>query len=250
MTSNKIRTLIVENEQHIRQELSNALEETTEFIIIGECASVDEGYNMIKKLLPDLVFLDIKIEGGLSFQIINRLMKEKFEIPPIVINTGFRDYDYAKKIHNDYGDKVIYILNKPFWENWIQHQERILDAYIQSQQKSIEDAQNTPSKFINVQSGRKSFQILPSDIILVTTGEKTKGNSMILFSSHSIDTGLSLTQLLQKLPSKIKQVNRYEAINIDWISYLDHSEKEVLLRNGTKVPVGDSFYDSLIKALE
>lgn len=249
MTSYKIKTLIVENEQHIRQELSAALAETAEFEIIGECASVDEGYTLIKKLLPDIIFLDIKIEGGLSFQIINRLMKEEFEIPPIVINTGFRDYDYAKKIHNDYGDHVIYILNKPFWENWIEHQERILDAYVQFRQKSIED-DNTPSRYLSIQSGRKSFLILPSDIVLVRTGEKTKGNSSIVFSNHSIESGLSLTQLLQKLPAKIKQVNRYEAINIDWITYLDHSEQEVLLRNGIKVPVGDSFYKSLINSLE
>jgi DNA-binding LytR/AlgR family response regulator len=253
MISDKIRTLVVEDELMLREELASALIESGEFEIVGQADSVQSAYDAIKKLQVDLIFLDIKIVGGLSFQVISRLIKENFPIPPIVINTGFREYEYAKKIHNEYGDHVIYILNKPFWENWLEHQERILDGYIIRKQKEISPnvlTINHSSKFITVQANRKSFVLNPPDIVIVKTGEKTKGTTEVILQNSSFNSNLSLTQLLQKLPQNFRQINRFEAINTDWVSFIDHSEREVALRNGATLSIGDSYYGGLCQLFE
>ncbi len=253
MISDKIRTLVVEDELMLRDELASALVESGEFEIIGEADSVQTAYDAIKTLKIDLIFLDIKIVGGLSFQVISRLIKENFPIPPIVVNTGFREYEYAKKIHNEYGDHVIYILNKPFWENWLEHQEKILDEYIRRRQITnapISILPTQPNKFITIQSNKKSFILNPPDIVLVKTGEKTKGTTEIVLQSNSFSSNLSLTQLLQKLPPNFRQINRFEAINTEWVSFIDHSEREVALRNGTSLSIGDSYYGGLCQIFE
>lgn len=253
MISDKIRTLVVEDELMLRDELASALTESGEFEIIAQADSVYSAYEAIKSIQIDLIFLDIKIVGGLSFQVISRLMKEKFLIPPIVINTGFREYEYAKKIHNEYGDHVIYILNKPFWENWLEHQEKILDEYIRRKQITNSPMSVLPTqtnKFITIQTNRKSFMLHPPDVVIVKTGEKTKGTTEIILQSNSLNSNLSLTQLLQKLPVNFRQINRFEAINTDWVSYIDHSEREVFLRNGATLSIGDSYYVGLCQIFE
>lgn len=250
MSFEKLRSLIIEDEEFPMHELSNALGETEEFIVCGIAASIESGYELIKTTTADILFLDIKLEGGLCFSLLNELKNNQIQIPLTVIITGCRDFEYVKKIHNDYRDIVIYILDKPFWENWIHQKDTILEKYFDSKRSNL-NAVHCLRKvdLLPIYSNKKSIMVRPDDIVWAKTGEKAKGNTEIYLESKVLKCNTSLVQLLQTLPSNFLQISRFEIINIQWISYIEHVNKEIYMRNGQALMIGSSFYKNLCKSL-
>ena len=80
MSFRKLKTLVVEDETAIRQELVNALNEIVDIEVIGEADSVEEAYNLVKSVPADLMFLDIKLIGGTAFDLLAQLKKEGIRI--------------------------------------------------------------------------------------------------------------------------------------------------------------------------
>lgn len=163
----------------------------------------------------------------------------------------FREFEYAQKLHNEFGGEVISILRKPFYEDWERHQEKIIEAiYLRQQQERLVGQVPFGKKLVNIQDGRQSYLINPEDVVLVKTGAKGQGKTEIVLANQSIQSGLSLSQMLAKLPNTFLQVNRYEAINISWVSILDHTDREVKLRNGSACLIGSGYYQALCKWME
>ena len=241
----------MEDEAPIRRELVAALNETLELEVAGEADDVEEAFDLVKTTPADVLFLDIKLIGGTAFQLLTLLKREGVTIPPVVINTGYRDFEYAQRLHNDFGKEVVAILKKPFYEDWEPHQERILEAiYLQQQQERLANNQPNFKKMLNIQDGRQSFMVNSEDVVMVKTGAKGQGRTEVILEKHTIQSGLSLAQMLAKLPPNFLQVNRYEAVNMEWISVLDHTEREVKLRNGCSCDIGGGYYQALCKWLE
>src|SRR5690606_6444464 len=128
MTFHKLKALVIEDESAIRLGLINALDESPEIEVSGSAETLEEAYELISKSDAQLVFLDINLIGGNAFQLMNQLKRGNIRIPPVVICTGFSEFEYAQRIHNEFNQEVIYILNKPFYGSWKEHQENILDA--------------------------------------------------------------------------------------------------------------------------
>ncbi len=85
-----LRSVIVEDEKHSRETLKNLLEEFCEGVeIIGEAASVDEAIHVIKKEQPALVFLDIELQTGTGFDVINAVSDMSFDV---IFTTAFEQY--------------------------------------------------------------------------------------------------------------------------------------------------------------
>ncbi len=248
MDFHKLRALVIEDEKDVRMELVNALNETPDFEVVGESDSVESGYSLITSIPAEVIFLDIKLLGGDAFQLLRLLRQNKIHIPPVVINTGFRDFENAKRIHNDFKEVVIHILNKPFWEDWAYHQESILEAlYLHRQSERLSKSNPVINKMIPIQDGRQSYLIDPKDIVHVTTGAKGQGRTEVILASHQFGCSLSLTQLLAQLPSQIIQINRFEAVNLQWVSIINHGEKILVLRNGDMCSVGNAFYPDICR---
>lgn len=60
-----------------------------EITVVGEADSVDSGLSVIRTLHPDLVFLDIEIKGGSSFEILQQLRPYSFKV---IFITAFDEY--------------------------------------------------------------------------------------------------------------------------------------------------------------
>jgi len=87
---NKIRSIIVEDEQNNRENLQNILKEHCPFVeIIALCPSALEGRRKIIELQPDLVFLDIEMPGGDGFSLLESLPELTFEV---IFVTAFTNY--------------------------------------------------------------------------------------------------------------------------------------------------------------
>ena len=250
MTFHKLKALVVEDESAIRLELINALDESPEIEVAGSAETLEEAYELISGTASDMLFLDINLIGGTAFQLLNKLKRSQIPVPPVVICTGFSEFGYAQRLHNEDKNEGVYILRKPFYGSWKEHQENILDAvYDTMQQDRLASAPLTGHNLIPIQAGRQSYVVRMEDIISIKTGEKGQGKTEITLAHQIIGCNLSLSQLLNILSNSFIQINRYEAININFISLLDHSNKEVHLNNGHSCLIGNSFYKTLCNVL-
>jgi DNA-binding NarL/FixJ family response regulator len=71
-----MKILIVDNFPQIRGSLRNLLSTLNNVEIIGEAQDVPGAINLVKKLQPDIVILDINIPGGSGFDVLKELKKK------------------------------------------------------------------------------------------------------------------------------------------------------------------------------
>jgi two-component system LytT family response regulator len=85
-----VRTLIVEDEPHARHYLRELLASEPEVAIVGQAASGAEGADLIRKVSPDLVFLDIQMPDLTGFDLIAEIGVEK--MPAFVFVTAYSEF--------------------------------------------------------------------------------------------------------------------------------------------------------------
>ena len=85
-----LKAIIVEDEKHSRETLRNLLEEFCAGVkVIGMAGSVKEAVATISSLSPDVVFLDIELQTGTGFDVLNQLPNLNFEV---IFTTAFEQY--------------------------------------------------------------------------------------------------------------------------------------------------------------
>lgn len=85
-----LQAIIVDDEKHSRETLRNLVEEFCEGIeVVATAASIDEALEVIPKKNPDLLFLDIELQTGTGFDLLNLLPEINFEI---IFTTAFDQY--------------------------------------------------------------------------------------------------------------------------------------------------------------
>src|ERR1700678_62239 len=85
-----IRTLIIDDEPHARRYLRELLGGEKDVVVAGEAASGVEGIDLIRKLTPDIAFLDIQMPGLGGFEMIEQVEIEKR--PGFIFVTGYSEY--------------------------------------------------------------------------------------------------------------------------------------------------------------
>jgi len=85
-----MKALIIDDEigsrEYLFETLANNCPEVT---VIGMAKDADQGFNMINKTKPDLVFLDVEMPNGSGFDLLQRFDSIPFEI---IFVTGFDRY--------------------------------------------------------------------------------------------------------------------------------------------------------------
>ena len=92
-----MRIVIVEDEKRARTAMYNLLTAVDPLTqIVGECSNAREGLETIRKKLPDLVFVDIRMPGMSGLEMIRQLREENVKTEYVII-TGYSDFQYAKE---------------------------------------------------------------------------------------------------------------------------------------------------------
>lgn len=87
---NKIRSILVDDEQHCREVLRNLLNTYFPSIeVVGEADSVERAYELITATEPQLVFLDIQMPRQSGFSLLKKFDEVPFEI---IFVTSFDRY--------------------------------------------------------------------------------------------------------------------------------------------------------------
>ena len=120
-----ISAIIIEDENAAYQHLKKIIETNynSKITIVGHETGVEKGIKLINDLNPQLVFLDIQLQDGDGFEILDHFSNSSsFEV---IFTTGLKDY---KEKAMDYF--AFYYLNKPIQEDQL---IAVLDKFLSKQ---------------------------------------------------------------------------------------------------------------------
>jgi two-component system LytT family response regulator len=242
----KIKVLIIDDEQLARELLKAFLSEDSRLEIVGECGNGFEGFLAIHELKPDLVFLDIQMPKVSGFELLELLS----EPPMIIFSTAFDHY----AIRAFEANAVDYLL-KPYplerVQNAIEKAIKRIQAGIGNREEleNLTQAHEEDSGLITriiVKSGSK-IKIIPIDtieyleseddfvMIYCKDGHFLKQKTMKYFENH-LD------------PKKFIRIHRSCIVNTAQIAEIQQYGKEswiLLTKQGAKLKISKSGYLTL-----
>jgi two-component system LytT family response regulator len=83
-----MKVMIIDDERLAREELKRLLKQHTELEVVAEAANMVEAQELIRKTVPDLIFLDIQMPGGTGFDLLQSLD----DTPEVIFTTAFDQY--------------------------------------------------------------------------------------------------------------------------------------------------------------
>lgn len=210
-----MRIVIIEDEKLAQDRLEELLIEIDPTIeIIQKLTSVEQSIKWLKKSKPDLIFLDIQLEDGLSFGIFDKL---EINIP-IIFTTAYDQYAIkAFKLNS-----IDYLL-KPIRKNELHeslNKFKILkSSYFYDFEevfKSIINKNLDYKKRFLVQFGQKIKKVETEEIAYFYAMEKNV--FITTFSNSTYPVNYSLDKLAEVInPEKFFRINRKLILNFNAI---------------------------------
>lgn len=242
---NKIKILIVEDEPVIATDLKYRLLDMGHEVI-ESLRSGEDALNFLVKKIPDLILMDIQIEGGMDgIQTAEQILK-KHQIPIIFLtsNTDEHTFTKAKSI------RPHAFISKPFRSRDLQYS--IESAVIRLNEKTNTSENTTPQPDqlledrIFVKGKNKLIRVLLKDILII----EADGYACKI---HTAEKVYSLSCTLKKflesgtLPDWLIRVHRSFAVNIRHIESIGDT---YVMVHQQKVPVGRSYVVDLKEKLK
>lgn len=248
MAITPLEFFIVEDEMPAQQALKHYLGSLSGVSVSGTAEDVAGAFDGIVRLEPDAVFLDIRLRGGDAFQLLDKFKQNDLECPPIILMTGFTEFQLAQKALNDYRHKIIKILQKPFLENFEEHFEECRSALLAYQQSSKERKVHATDA-IFVKQGSITYRLQIDDIDFIEVGGS---GSIILVTvdGRHLQIQQTLNSFMDTAPEKIVKIHRNNAVNIDKISHVDHDERLLFLRGHSRgLSIGRTYYPAVVQLM-
>jgi two-component system LytT family response regulator len=83
-----MKALLVDDERLARSGLRRLLESHDDVTVVGEAANADEALTQIRRLDPDVVFLDVEMPGRSGLELLEGLD----ELPAVIFTTAYQEY--------------------------------------------------------------------------------------------------------------------------------------------------------------
>ncbi len=213
----QLTAVIVEDSRLARNELKELLKAHKEIELLGEAENVDDGFELINKTHPDLLFLDINMPEKDGFDLLEMLD----EVPITIFTTAFDEYAIKSFEYNAF-DYLLKPINQKRFSKSI---EKVIEKASDNELSESENEESLSlDKQIFIKDGEKCWLVKIQDISLFEiVGNYTrvffKGNKPLIYKS--------LAQVEEKLPKEVFfRANRQQVININ------HVKKVVSWFNG------------------
>ena len=222
----KLRCLIADDEPIARQILENYIDEIPNLELVASCKNAFEVIAFSEEQQVDLWFLDINMPklSGLS------LLKTMQQKPAVIITTAYPEYALE-----GFELSVTDYLLKPF------SLERFLQAFLKvqhnlkDQNETLSTRKEIETKSLFIKSDKKIIKVMPNSINHI----EAYGNYIKVFTDTMILTPQTLTLFLEKLPDNFLRIHKSFVINFNAIKLIEGNQ--IVLQNGTKLPIGKSY---------
>lgn len=235
-----IRIVSVEDDP-IYAETIQMIVEQAGYELVGQYSNGEEALLAIKAIKPDLLLLDIHVEGALSgIEIAERVSHETL----IIFITSLREREIFERAK---GTRPVAFILKPF--------DRLM-------------LQNTIDLAISQFAGETKNVMSERDVIVKDSFFIKEKNSLVKVPIHSINyieaedkyctlctndkkfvVRISLNELLTKLPDHFVRTHRSVVVDATKINQLNLDRQELQLGN-VVLPIGSTFKESLIARLK
>ena len=227
-----MRALVIDDERLARKELIKLLNEHPEIEVIGEAANADEAMDLIEKLNPELLFLDIQMPGKSGFELLEMLDT----VPMVIFTTAFDQY--ALKAFEV--SALDYLLKPIQPERLNETITKLIKAETGQVSESVEN-DGTRLKLndrVFVKDGDRCWFVSLSDIRLF----ESDGNYIkVYFDTFKPMIHKSLNALDDKLDQRMFfRASRKHIINLSWLESIEpwfNGGLMVKLKGGEKVEV-------------
>jgi two-component system, LytTR family, response regulator len=251
--SETLRVLIVDDEPIARELLCSMLAEAEDVEVVAECRNALEAIEAIRKLAPDVVFLDVEMPGGDGFSVIDSIGVQN--MPATVFVTAY-DHHAIKAFEVVATDYLL----KPF-------DERRLESTLERLRGRVrQTAEGTESRILHLLEELRGRRRYP-DRIAVEEGDhmvfvpartidwiEAKGKHSLVHAgttTYLIREGLtSVTSRLD--PADFIRVHRSAVVRIDRIKEVHRwfrGDYHLVLTDGTKLTSGATFREALQQVL-
>ena len=216
----KLKAIVVEDERLPRLSLLAKLEDFHHAMeVVDACDNYDSARMSILRHRPDLLFLDIQLQGHNSIQLLEEL-KQTIPLPYVIFTTAYSDRKYlmsAIKL-----SAVDYLL-KPIDKGELAH------AIAKAADRAVVEtpAPATLSEKLSFKSVNGKVFVSADDIGYI----KADGNYACIYTFHSQDLILeNLLALEQRLPaSTFVRVDRSTIVNLPRVYRLNHQQHTCIL---------------------
>ncbi len=251
MTMNTaIRVLIVDDEPLARHGLREVLESEKDIVIAGECGDGQEAIEMVQRIRPDVLFLDIQMPETDGFDVISALPAG--DLPLVVFVTAYDEFALKAFTAN----ALDYIL-KPYDAERIHSSLRRIREMLRLKQqaeyseriRSVLSSFQQKDKFLQripIRHGGKISLVNVHDVVWI---EAAADYINIHTAKEKHLTRGSIGEIEQQLdPALFVRIHRSSIINIKHIRELTtnhHGDYTALMDNGIELTVSRNYKDGL-----
>jgi len=233
-----IRVVIVDDEQHAREELASLLEEAGDIAVVASCANAVEAIRVINRERPQALFLDVQMPVLDGFELLGMLDEE---LMPQVIFVSAYD-EYALKA---FEEKTLDYLLKPVEPARLEKAlTRLRQALSAGERPRIEAA---PLKRIPCVSGARIKLVDPEEVEHV---HSDLSGVHLVTARGNFFTELTLKTLEDR--TGLLRCHKSYLVNVAWIDeivLLENGLAEIRARSGTRLPVSRRYLRRLKEEL-
>lgn len=201
--------------------------------VVGECASAEEAFELLKTEKVDLLLLDIEMPGMSGIELTRELREPR---PLIIFTTSKKDYA-AEAFDLNVVDYIVKPVTPGRFQLAMEKAEEIYNS-------SAEEMQASGDEFIFIRDGNIVRRLEFTDINYAEAmGDYVKLHTPSRF--YAVHATLKLVE--ERLPAaKFTRVHRSYIVAV---SKIDSIQDGTLIINGKPVPVADSYRAQVNKRL-
>jgi two-component system LytT family response regulator len=239
-----LRVLIADHEMLVRRGLCTRLANESDIEVVGEAINGDDAVEAIRRLRPDLVFLDVQLPGLDGFEVLDRLPLE--QVPLVVFLTAYDIHAVrAFEVH------ALDYLVKPYSDERFQtclnraraamasgdapaQRQRLYDLLVRRGADSSQSVMRYPRR-IAIRDGSRIMFLKAEEIEAI----EAAGNYVQLVSTtgkHLLR--LKLADMEEQLdPVRFTRIHRSTIVNVERVREVNvssHGDARVVLYSGAK----------------
>ncbi len=233
----------MDDEPLARQHLSSLLGSEPDFEIAGECSDGRTAIEAIRKLRPDLIFLDVQMPRMSGFEVLEALHVDCW--PTIIFVTAFDQFAVRA-----FEAQALDYLLKPFHRDRFQAAlNRVRRGRLPSP-RGLAGVRPEPDRLVAKCGDRLMF--VPFDELEYI---RASGNYVRLhFADKACDVRETITALEARLPAhRFVRIHRSYIVNLHAVVEVypcGGGEYLLSLQNGRQLPIGPNYPRSIREALQ
>ncbi|MET3537699.1 LytR/AlgR family response regulator transcription factor [Chryseobacterium limigenitum] len=211
----KYHYIIIENETDVEEFITTILGNYKKYKKIGSAVDYQQGLALILEKKPDLIFLDMKLEGEKSgIDLLDALRLHYIQTPPVIVISGHDEY--AKFSLNK---KALYFISKPIDLSEMSIALAEFEKQFNSKRKRLS---------IKTNYGR---ELIEFDTLVYLEASKNYTELYITGAKAKHIYAKNIGEMEKLLNGDFLKIHESYIVNVKFIAEISTTKKEIRLKN-------------------